>query len=323
MGNGNWDFGSFHSCGSLNKDFVILLNEFLSRALQRIRPKFRFIIVPRYDIRSSVYIINYNKFFPDGIDCSLHLSPELFNEFTNIYRELILFTEILTSGSNAPEYILALFEFVGCLINVKSSDIRKYYDPVKNKFRLFEALDYFLFKSGPFSRNNNILLCYYLKYTTKYNQLSKKGIMKKLHMNNKDRLPELVKILNYDISTYILKFAVFKPWINYKTSLGLSDGFTKFNSCHLNSVKDEEHAENVTLIYMIKVLCVIYGYCRRSFSNGKSYYHYLIKKELAVKFHISSSDQNIELQKSIKKTHSHSELEKIFCLISSNISKAG
>jgi len=308
------DASVYCGTGHINK----LLNAYLSKAILSISPELRNCLNPKFaPLTAAEYIRVYEETFPNGTRNNCFIPPEVLAKFTDIYGSLKYYLNVLACNDKSEKNLNAHLEFMSQL-GFSVSKLRKYFDAAHDRYRLFEALHYFIFDSLPLNETDSLILRHHLNYSNEYALANGDELPGRPDIDPK-YLNHLSAVLERAIAKHIFSFTILLPWFDYGEKLNLTNDFILLSPGCLDNINSKEKTGYLTLQFLMVVLSEIYAYEPFIIITDSGVYYNLIKKELKDEMGIPPNRNKLIIKNNDNEPGWRSVLEKMFLLMYKNM----
>ncbi len=273
---------------------IRLLDTFLNKSLHSIPAEWRGILSPKF---TSWTTAEFHNCFEKASGCTLDpdtfIPPDVFEKFENIYNSLKVYAYIFTCGDRSDENFKTCCEFLSQL-GYNKNKVLKFYDPSHNRYKLFEALGYFIFEELQLNETDTFILKHHLNYSNEY-ALSNGGELTGSPDVSRKYFDNEVDKVKLEISRYMFYFSVLLPWFDYGDLFKLEKELVKISPLHLVEIKGKEKSEYLTIQLLVEIICTMKDYKIFLIEHDKTDNYILIKNEASLKSGIPANRKEIKI----------------------------
>jgi hypothetical protein len=271
-----------------------LLDNYLNRLLLKISPDWRNCLSPKYiPLTAAEFINNYEEAFPDGVAGNCFIPDDVLGKYSDIYGKLKYYINVLSCYKKSDKNFIARCEFMSQL-GYSETMLKKFYDPILKRYKLFEALNYFVFEELALNETETLILRHHLNYSNEYVFVNGDELPGRPDIE-KGYLHHTAEVIRMEIAKYIFNFTAFQPWIDYGKELNLTADFIILTPSYLEYIRAEKKVEYLTLPFLAAVLAVIYNYTNFIIEFDEQNNYNLIKGKLLQACGIPSNVRKINI----------------------------
>ena len=276
-----------------HKDQIIkLVDTFLDKALHSIPLEWRDILNPKKSSWTMAEFIScYEKACPGGKLRDNFILPEVMKKFSEIYGQLKNYIRVLSCSDRSAENFKERCEFLSHL-GFDRRMLLKYYDAVNNRYKLFEALQYFVFKALPLNETDEFILRHHLNYSNEYALSNGEDLPGKPNVTSR-HLEKQTPLVEMEVEKYISNFKVLLPWFDYQGIFTHAKEYIKLTPLNLLEIRGKENAKYLTMPLLVEIICSMNDYKIFLIATDKTDSYILVRKEISEECGISSNKKKI------------------------------
>jgi hypothetical protein len=244
----------------IDKDTVHLLNKFVYKQIKLIPHPPRFNQIKRSNPNNLQCFLNLkNQSFINQFGWGAYNDLKDYKEVSALYDYVYQIIKAITSGNNSMESFTARRILIYGVLDPSTDDMEKYLEDSPIRFRLFAFLYDIIFKGLELTEYRKEILKHRFGYSNRYEKLTCTEIAERVS-KCRDSVYQIEQSLDRTIRDIIKVFRVFSPFYSYRSRYLSGRETVKVSPAVFDCIRREEGVEEMTDVFIAKVLAVIYNY---------------------------------------------------------------